>query len=72
MTRERRFRIKVAIRPPIDRPRSVIEEIGERCLQVVRDHADDATPAIRLIADFCWALGLEPRFALARPPVAKE
>ncbi len=41
------------------RPKSGIEILGERCLQVCRDHADDKAPDLRLIADFLWALGIE-------------
>lgn len=51
------------------RPVSVLEEIGERCLIVCRDHADDKEPDVRLIADFLWALGvnMEIQFEEKKP-----
>jgi hypothetical protein len=42
-------------------PKSQLEEVGERLLQVVQDHANDETPTMELIAEIAWALGLYVR-----------
>jgi hypothetical protein len=42
-------------------PKSHLEEVGERLLQVVQDHANDETPTMELIAEVSWALGLYVR-----------
>ena len=43
----------------VDRPKTELELLGERLLRVVRDHAADSEPTIKLITDAAWALGLE-------------
>lgn len=48
----------------INRPKSPLEIIGERCLDVVGWHRDDPIPTIQLIASFTWALGLSAGFSL--------
>jgi hypothetical protein len=65
-----RYKISVdRILPPVARPKHPLEEMGERCLQVVRDHAGDRKPDLRLLSDFCWALGLDPKIHLVRKVV---
>ena len=39
-------------------PKSHLEEMGERLLQVVKDHANDEEPSLGLIAEIAWALNL--------------
>jgi hypothetical protein len=51
------------------RPVSIIEQIGERCLQVCKDHASKSEADLEMIADFMWALGvrMEIRFEERKP-----
>lgn len=50
----------------MNRPKTRLEEIGERCLQVVRDHANDREPTPELLAEFAWALDLGVEIVLTR------
>lgn len=42
-----------------ERPKSTLEEMGDRCLIVCREHAEDKEADIRLLVDFLWALNIE-------------
>jgi hypothetical protein len=41
-----------------ERQKSEIEIIGDRCLEVVKEHANDTAPSLRLIGHLAWALGI--------------
>lgn len=47
-----------------ERPKSPLEELGERLLQVVKDHANDEEPTLELLADVAWALDAYVRIEL--------
>ena len=49
--------MSAAVKPK--RETTQLEEIGERCLIVCRDHANDKEPDVRLLADFLWALDIK-------------
>jgi hypothetical protein len=63
----------------MERPKTELEEIGERCIQVVRQWGETTEEGLRkkgltLIAEFAWALGANVSVALvpfagaAEPP----
>jgi hypothetical protein len=53
-----------------ERPKTDLEIMGERCLQIVKAHANDETASLRLIGELAWALGVNADFQLI--PIAKS
>lgn len=41
------------------RPEMELDRIGERMLAVVKRHANAKEASVLMLADFCWAVGIE-------------
>ena len=54
------------------RPKSEIEELGERCLSVVKAHARDKAPTLELICAFACALGVRISIELSNAPQKED